>query len=261
MINEEHKSADFAYIISEKIAYKFFAPIFYRLPFSPNQLSVINFVFNNLPAVIFFSLGKYWANLVAVAFIVMAVVWDWMDGAVARKKALSSKGGAFLDPALDFIWQHLLIAGICVGVYRNSGNNFFWLVIGFLAVVFLAVGNYFVEIFYREFGFGFRADYDEFFKEIDSFKKTTIFEKFLTELLTFRKFAFIFFFTVRYPLLLGALTNKLNIFLIFLIISFVVRSISLFYLYFIYLELKKESAIVKALVNRRRYWLDFNKGK
>lgn len=261
MINKEHKSADFAYIISEKIAYKLFAPIFYKLPFSPNQLSIINFFVNNLPAVIFFSLGKYWANLTAVAFIVCAVVWDWMDGAVARKRALSSKGGTFLDPALDFIWQHLLVAGISVGVYLSSGRNFWWLVTGFLAVVCLAVGNYFIEIFFKEFGFGFRADYDDFFKEVDFSKKATVFDKFTAELLTFRKFIFILVFTVRYPLLLGALTNRLNFFLVFLMISFFVKSLLLFYLYFVYLESKKDSVLVKALINRRRYWVDFNKDK
>ncbi len=258
MINKEHKSADFAYITSEKIAYKLFASIFYKLPFTPNQLSTLNFFINGLPAVVFFALGKYWANIVAVGFIISAVIWDWMDGAVARKRNLASKGGTFLDPALDFIWQHLLVAGIAIGVYRSTGGSLFWLVIGFLSLVCLASANYFIEIYDKNFGFGFRGDYDGFIKEISSSKRTDFFDKFMLEILTFRKFAYIFTFTVRYPLLLGAIFNRLDLFLIFLTISFFVRTVALFYSYYLYLESgnkKQNKVIAQALLHRRRYWL------
>lgn len=257
MINKEHKSADFAYLFTEKIAHRFFDKLFLKTPLTSKQITLINFFIFDLGAVIFFAFGKYWANLVALGFIVGAVIWDWMDGMVAREKKQSSKGPAFLDPALDFIWQHLIVAGIAIGVFRNSGGNFLWVIIGYFALVSLVSANYFIEIFDKKFGFGFRGDYDGFIKEVEQNKKIDLFDKFILEILTLRKFGYIFIFTVRYILLLGAVFNRLDIFLIFVSISYFIRTISLFFIYYSYLESEKKEnnrIIVKALVNRSKCW-------
>lgn len=262
MLGKDHKSADFIYLFSEKISHKFFLEIFCRLPLSPNQITLINFFFNNLAAVFFFSLGKTWANWVALFFLASSAIWDWMDGEKARKKKIVSKQGIYLDAALDFVWQKLLIAGISVGVYLSSGKNFLWLVVGSLALVSLVFVNYLSWVFETEFGFGFRGDYEEFFKRIDSAQKKSFFDKFSLEILTFRKFIFIFFFTIRYPLLLGAIFNRLNLFLIFLIITSLVRGIWLFYLYFIFLESRdkrSEMLIIQALNEREKFWAENEK--
>lgn len=257
MISKEHKSADFAYLFTEKIAHKYFDKIFLKSPLTTKQITLINFFVFDLAAVFFFAVGKYWVNLVAIGFIIAAVIWDWMDGMVAREKKQSSKGPAFLDPALDFIWQHLIVAGIAIGVYRSSGGNFWWVVVGYLALVCLISANYFIEIFDKKFGFGFRGDYDEFIKEVEQNKKADLVDKFILEILTLRKFIFIFVFTVRYVLLLGAIFNRLEIFLMFIAISYFIRTISLFYIYYSYLESGKREnnrIIVKALINRSKYW-------
>ena len=262
MLNKHNKSADFIYLFAEKVAHWLFAGIFHRLPFTPNQITVINFFINNLGAVIFFSLGKYWANLVALAFIVSSIIWDWMDGAVARKRGLSSKGGAFLDPILDFIWQNLLVVGIIFGVLRIKNGNPLWLIIGLLALFSLVVINHLGNIYGRDFGFCFRGDYDELMKEVDLNKKSGLFDKVCLEMLTYRKFPFIFLFTIRYPLLLGALFNRLDIFLILLLVTSLFKGISLFYLYFLFLgadRKKKNRVIVEALIHRHQFWLKVQK--
>jgi phosphatidylglycerophosphate synthase len=259
MLNKDHKSADFVYLFAEKFTYRFFTNIFYVLPITPNQITLINFFINNLGAVVSFSLGKYWANLLGVIFLISAAVFDWMDGAIARKKSLSSKGGAFLDPALDFIWQHLLIAGIALGIYLKT-SSLFWLIFGFLTLVSLIYVNYMGAIFENKFGFGFRGDYDDFNNLIDKSKKASFFDKFCQEILTYRKFSYIFFFTLRYPLLLGAIFNQLGIFLVFLCLTSLIRGTALFYLYFTYLESEKKnnkSLIIEALKERKKYWIAY----
>lgn len=264
MINKEHKSADFAYLFTEKIAHKYFDKLFLKSPLTSKQITLVNFFVFDLAAVVFLTIGKYWANLLALAFIIAAVIWDWMDGMVAREKKQSSKGPAFLDPALDFIWQHLIVAGIAIGVFRSSGGNFLWVVVGYLALVALVSANYFIEIFDKKFGFGFRGDYDEFIKEVEQNKKAGFIDKFILEILTLRKFIFIFIFTIRYTLLLGVIFNRLEIFLLFVLISYLIRTISLFYVYYSYLESKEKKegpVIIKALINRRKYWLDSNTNK
>ncbi len=167
MLTKDNKGTDFAYLFSERIAYRLFVNIFYKLPFSANQVTTINFFVNNLAAVILFALGRYWANLLGIFFIVLSVIWDWMDGAVARKKGSIGGGGGFLDAGLDFIWQHLLVAAIIFSVVVARGGDPLWLIIGLLAFVFLVLVNYFGSIYGENFGFGFRGDYDEFVKEVD----------------------------------------------------------------------------------------------
>lgn len=258
MISKEHKSADFAYNITEKIAYKFFAPIFYKFPFTPNQITFINFLTFNMGATVLFALGKYWANLVSIGLITVSTVLDWMDGAVARKRDLKSKAGAFLDHGLDSIWQIILVAGIVFGVYLSSEKNVYWLMLGFLSLLSLVFNSSMGQLFENEFGFGFYGDYEEIFKKMDSSKKTSLFDKLCLEMLTYRKFPYIFLFTIRYPLLLGAIFNRLDWFLVLLLATCFVRGASLFYLYFIYLKsekIKVNSVMVEALIDRYKFWL------
>lgn len=263
MLSKDHRSADFIYLTAEKIAYKLFLGLFLKLPLSPNQITSINFFVNNLGTVFLFSLGKYWGNLLAVGLIAISEVWDWMDGAVARKRGLASKGGAFLDPAFDFTWQNLMLAGIVFGVFRSSGGNLFWLAVGLLAFVSLTLVNYCGAIYGDNFGFGFRGDYDKMIDKVDSSRKTGFFDKLCLEMLVYRKFSFIFLFTVRYSLLLGAIFNKLNYFLIFLSIAFLFKSVCLLYLFFLYLESspkEKNLIIVQALIERHQFWLKVKNG-
>lgn len=258
MINKKHKSADFTYILTEKLSYKIFAPIFYRLPFTPNQLTAINFFTFNMASTILFALGKYWANLAAIGLICISTVLDWMDGAVARKRDLKSKAGAFLDHGLDSIWQIILVAGIVFGVYISSRKDIYWLILGLVSLLTLVFNSSVGQLFENEFGFGFYGDYEEIFKKIDSSKKVSWFDRLCLEMLTYRKFPYIFFFTIRYPLLLGALFNRLDWFLVILLVTCFIRGASLFYLYFIYLKLqntKIKSVMVEALADRYKFWL------
>lgn len=261
MLNKDHKSADFIYLLAEKITYKYFWIFFEISPLTPLQVTLLNFLINNLGAVIFFSLGKYWANLIGVIFLISAAIWDWMDGEIARKKHTGSKGAAFLDPAFDYLFQNLLIAGITFGVYSKT-LSLFWLIVGLSSLVALIYVNYFGWIFDNEFGFGFRGDYDDFNKIIDKNNKATFFDKFCQEVLTYRKFPFIFFFTLRYPLLLGAIFNQLDIFLVLLFLSSLIRGTALFYLYFHYLNSvgkRDQRLIIQALRERKKYWVAYEK--
>lgn len=258
MLNKDHKSADFVYLSAEKIGYRLFAAFFYRTSLTPTQITLINFFVNNLGAVVFFSFGKYWANLVGVLFLIASATWDWMDGGVARKKGWSTKGAIFLDPMADFVWQNLLVAGIVFGVFISHGRNLIWLIVGLLALVFLTVINYLGGIYGDSFGFGFRGDYEELIKKVDSSKRAGFFDKLCLEMLTYRKFPFIFLFTIRYSLLLGALFNRLDLFLVLLLTTSLFKSLSLVYLYYLFLEVyrrKKNRVIVEALVRRHQFWL------
>lgn len=51
--------------------------------------------------VVVFYLPYGWANIAAVAVFILAGVTDWLDGWVARRYAMTSNFGAFLDPVAD----------------------------------------------------------------------------------------------------------------------------------------------------------------
>ncbi|MBW2037718.1 MAG: CDP-alcohol phosphatidyltransferase family protein, partial [Deltaproteobacteria bacterium] len=228
------------------------------MPFSPNQITIVNFLTSNLAATYFFSRGTYKDNLRGLFFCAISAISDWMDGMIARKRGLSSKGGAFLDPTLDFVWQNLLVAGIVFGVFINKNQNLFWLATGLLALVSMVMANYLTSVYSDNFGFSFRGEYGAITKKVDSSKRVDIFDKLCLEMLIYRKFSFIFLFTIRYPLLLGALFDRLDLFLILLLFTSLFKVISLFYLYFLFLEAdkKKENrVIIEALRHRHRSWL------
>jgi phosphatidylglycerophosphate synthase len=82
--------------------------IFSFLPLSPNQYTLISIVFG---------LGTFYflikQNLIfAILFFLIASFLDFVDGAVARYKNLSTKFGAYLDTICDRYVEAFLLLGI-----------------------------------------------------------------------------------------------------------------------------------------------------
>lgn len=51
--------------------------------------------------VLFFYLPYGWSNFASAALFALAALTDWLDGWIARRYALHSAFGAFLDPVAD----------------------------------------------------------------------------------------------------------------------------------------------------------------
>jgi phosphatidylglycerophosphate synthase len=87
----------------EKIVAKIFSP----LPITPNQYSFSSILFIS---VCFYFLTK--KNLQwAIVFFLLAAFMDFVDGAVARHKNLSTKKGAYLDTVFDRYVEGILLFG------------------------------------------------------------------------------------------------------------------------------------------------------
>lgn len=92
-----------------------FAEAFVRVGVRPNILTLIGFLFSVLSAV-FFTVRM---GLVGGGTLLIAGLFDMMDGAVARAGGMETKFGGVLDSTMDRCSDFLVLAAIAYG-WRNE---------------------------------------------------------------------------------------------------------------------------------------------
>lgn len=84
------------------------ADVFSRLPLTPNHYTAYS-IFAALAMLCFLISGDYW---IALAFFFIAGGLDFIDGAVARRKKMASKSGAYCDTIADRYVEAILLFGL-----------------------------------------------------------------------------------------------------------------------------------------------------
>ncbi|MFH1770943.1 MAG: CDP-alcohol phosphatidyltransferase family protein [archaeon] len=114
-------------------------------PITGNQISMIGALFNLLSAAAF-AMGNLKFYILAFVFLILGELADWVDGTVARyrneKTVLQAN---FLGRTYHILTLGFIIAGIGVGVYRNTGNTLY-LLAGFWAAMIQQTTIYFLEL-------------------------------------------------------------------------------------------------------------------
>ncbi len=88
-----------------------------RTRVSPNAITVIGTLGVAGGALALFPRGEFfWGTLVITAF----VLFDMLDGAVARVTGKISKFGAFLDSTMDRVADAAIFSGLMIGLYRDG---------------------------------------------------------------------------------------------------------------------------------------------
>ncbi|MFG2006991.1 phosphatidylinositol phosphate synthase [Spirillospora sp. NPDC048911] len=88
-----------------------------RTGVSPNAITVIGTIGVAAGALGFFPRGQFfWGTMVITAF----VLFDMLDGAVARVTGKTSKFGAFLDSTMDRVADAAIFSGLMIGLYRDD---------------------------------------------------------------------------------------------------------------------------------------------
>ncbi|MEU6041319.1 phosphatidylinositol phosphate synthase [Actinomadura sp. NPDC047616] len=88
-----------------------------RTGVSPNAITIIGTAGVLAGALGFFPRGEFfWGVLVITAF----VLFDMLDGAVARVTGKISKWGAFLDSTMDRVADAAIFSGVMIGLYRDG---------------------------------------------------------------------------------------------------------------------------------------------
>ena len=98
--------------------------MFLNTPISPNQITLISFLFGLMSAFLFFQ-GNYESSLIASGLLVLSTWIDGADGEIARLKFMESDIGKKLDIYCDNIIHFLVFTSIGCGAYFKSGETLF----------------------------------------------------------------------------------------------------------------------------------------
>ncbi|MBO2452751.1 CDP-alcohol phosphatidyltransferase family protein [Actinomadura barringtoniae] len=91
-----------------------------RTGITPNAVTIIGTVGVVAGAIGWFPHQEYfWGTMVITAF----VLFDMLDGAVARVTGKISKFGAFLDSTMDRIADAAIFSGLMIGLYREGDRD------------------------------------------------------------------------------------------------------------------------------------------
>jgi len=107
---------------------------------TPNQLTVISFLFGILSAVLFV-VDSYWSTIYAIILYQICIVLDYADGTLARLKQQNSFLGIWLEAVLDPLREFFVIFGVCIGLWNQYLDPMIW-ILGFI----LIATNYMMDI-------------------------------------------------------------------------------------------------------------------
>lgn len=188
------------YIIYRRIA-KIVSPYVAKV-MTPNQVTLFRLLFFIPLSALFFALSYSYINiLIAVFFLWMFGLFDYVDGEVARIRSMATSLGAQLDTNVDKIATGILLFGVTYGVYNNHYQNVIVWIIGFLALYGTNMKDYIIQLAGKE-------------KEISK--------------LTPSRAILNIFILPEYLIVFGALLNKMYIFLILIAVIINIRWISIF---------------------------------
>jgi phosphatidylglycerophosphate synthase len=88
-----------------------------RVPLSPDQLTLVGVAISAFVGLAY-ALGGV---VVAGYLLILAGVFDLIDGVVARQRGLASPAGAFFDSTMDRVSDLLIFSGIAVGTASTGG--------------------------------------------------------------------------------------------------------------------------------------------
>lgn len=124
-----------------------------RTPVRPNTVTVLGGLIGAIGAVLFMIPGlSMWTRLGGLLLVQVAIVFDHIDGELARATRRFSAGGGFLDTFVTEVFLHLAItSALAAGLYLQYGT-FPWLVAAaaFVLVKSLSIATFYVRGFLTE---------------------------------------------------------------------------------------------------------------
>lgn len=172
-------------------------------PVTPVHISVVSFVlFAPLVAYLFF-IGGYVNNMLALIILVVHSFLDLMDGELARYKNLSSRLGIWLELSLDPLIQTLVILSISLNILIHYPSDFKYLV--FLVILGQSYANILGTMLWAKFKLDPFVGNKAF---TDIAKSTHLLDFFLKNIIVPTHPIFGLFFTMRFLLIIGIITDR-----------------------------------------------------
>ena len=104
-----------------------------RSDLTPTQITFFSLILA-LVGIYFLSTGDRINLIIAGIFIFWSKIFDAVDGELARLKNKVTELGGWIDGISDRFKENLLILGITLGLYNQTGNVMVW-TYGFIAVI------------------------------------------------------------------------------------------------------------------------------
>ena len=112
-------------------------------PITPNQISVISFMLTVLASILMAS-NRWSIQSAGGAVLLIAYLFDCLDGDLARLKGLKSPLGAMLDPMLDRFGEFAIIMGAAINGW-NRTQDVRWLCMGIVLAGMSQIYFYLVD--------------------------------------------------------------------------------------------------------------------
>jgi hypothetical protein len=104
-----------------------FVKIVYRLPITPNQVTVLSML-SGLTAAWYYSIGTAGTIVWGALWYAIANIFDCSDGQLARLQKSGTPLGRLVDGVADYISSIAIFLGIGIGLVA-SGGSLWWLVV------------------------------------------------------------------------------------------------------------------------------------
>jgi phosphatidylglycerophosphate synthase len=129
-------------LVIDKIAMRLLWLIANYTKITPNQITVMGFLFSILAAFCFFQ-GQHVYLIIGAFLFELGFVFDCMDGKLARLKNLKSDFGKYLDGVFDR-WKIIFgLLGLAFGQYFIANDNMY-LMLGFVYALIAAIGMFYL---------------------------------------------------------------------------------------------------------------------
>ncbi len=248
---------------SQWLYYKFISPLCHKIfgRFTPNQITVFNFLFTILAGGYCLSRGTWFWNLCGLGVLLINGFLDYVDGDIAKSTNRMSLSGAWLDKGGDMIIQNIIMASVAYALFVHQFSNLTVLV---CITYFIGINAMnMISIFYNNtFGFDSHIG-NEFFRDFMDHKKENrdrsmllyghiffqdLFNRFMKNLIDpTASFCGLVLWTVRYFLVIGILMNMMAGAFICITALLTFRWIVMFILYAMHLAERKDLWVLLAL--------------
>jgi len=106
---------------------KIVTPYLAKKGMSANQVTVLRFIIFIPLAIFFFIYGDYYTIIAGIICYSLFIIFDYVDGDLARLKKETTQLGAWLEHMFDMVSEGLIILAISLGTYRITGINYTWM--------------------------------------------------------------------------------------------------------------------------------------
>ena len=215
-----------------------------RTSITPNQITVSRILLAILSG-LFFAVGSYFANMIALFFCLLNMLFDFIDGDLARLKSMESKVGNWLDHVLtDWISGNFTLLGIVFGVSVLGNDKTLVAIIAVCGIFAYNMNKFLTNQFEQKCNLWW--GHIQAAVKKSGLKNRTSGFSLLCENIVFPQFPFGLLFMIGFPIMLGVVFNQM--FWVFCIITLTFSIRWIFTLY-IFLEfLREEKSNNKSLV-------------